>query len=236
MSADRLVVRGAREHNLKNVSLDLPRNAMIVFTGLSGSGKSSLAFDTIFAEGQRRYVESLSAYARQFLGQSAPSLISIQTYSSRILRYNYPNGCQSCAVYVESVFIKLSVSITLSNSKSTMVFGQERHLTKERNCIEHSQRRPQETKDTGKSNTGYQSVSPRKKSLTSSASKSPASSEPWNEPQGKDFNESESFDSRDPLSVDIVGIGHRTHCGILAASRKATNQSRRSKVTNDPLR
>ncbi len=69
MSADRLVVRGAREHNLKNVSLDLPRNSLIVFTGLSGSGKSSLAFDTIFAEGQRRYVESLSAYARQFLGQ-----------------------------------------------------------------------------------------------------------------------------------------------------------------------
>ena len=66
---DRLVVRGAREHNLKDVHLDLPRDAMIVFTGLSGSGKSSLAFDTIFAEGQRRYVESLSAYARQFLGQ-----------------------------------------------------------------------------------------------------------------------------------------------------------------------
>ncbi len=69
MSVDRLIVRGAREHNLKNVSIDLPRNALIVFTGLSGSGKSSLAFDTIFAEGQRRYVESLSAYARQFLGQ-----------------------------------------------------------------------------------------------------------------------------------------------------------------------
>lgn len=66
---DRLVISGAREHNLRNVSLDLPRDAMIVFTGLSGSGKSSLAFDTIFAEGQRRYVESLSAYARQFLGQ-----------------------------------------------------------------------------------------------------------------------------------------------------------------------
>jgi excinuclease ABC subunit A len=66
---DRLIVRGAREHNLKDVSLDLPRDALIVFTGLSGSGKSSLAFDTIFAEGQRRYVESLSAYARQFLGQ-----------------------------------------------------------------------------------------------------------------------------------------------------------------------
>ncbi len=67
--ADRLVVRGAREHNLQDVSLDLPRNRLIVFTGLSGSGKSSLAFDTIYAEGQRRYVESLSAYARQFLGQ-----------------------------------------------------------------------------------------------------------------------------------------------------------------------
>ena len=67
--ADRLVVRGAREHNLQDVSLDLPRDQLIVFTGLSGSGKSSLAFDTIYAEGQRRYVESLSAYARQFLGQ-----------------------------------------------------------------------------------------------------------------------------------------------------------------------
>ena len=69
MTIDKLIVRGAREHNLKNVSIELPRNALIFFTGLSGSGKSSLAFDTIFAEGQRRYVESLSAYARQFLGQ-----------------------------------------------------------------------------------------------------------------------------------------------------------------------
>lgn len=69
MVGDHLVVRGAREHNLKDVSLEMPRDALIVFTGLSGSGKSSLAFDTIFAEGQRRYVESLSAYARQFLGQ-----------------------------------------------------------------------------------------------------------------------------------------------------------------------
>jgi len=66
---EKLIIRGAREHNLKDVSLELPRDALIVFTGLSGSGKSSLAFDTIFAEGQRRYVESLSAYARQFLGQ-----------------------------------------------------------------------------------------------------------------------------------------------------------------------
>ncbi len=69
VSHDHLVVRGAREHNLKDVSIELPRDSLVVFTGLSGSGKSSLAFDTIFAEGQRRYVESLSAYARQFLGQ-----------------------------------------------------------------------------------------------------------------------------------------------------------------------
>ena len=69
MSFDQLVVRGAKEHNLKNVNVELPRDRLIVFTGLSGSGKSSLAFDTIYAEGQRRYVESLSAYARQFLGQ-----------------------------------------------------------------------------------------------------------------------------------------------------------------------
>ena len=62
-------IRGARTHNLKNVSLDIPRNKMIVITGLSGSGKSSLAFDTLYAEGQRRYVESLSAYARQFLAR-----------------------------------------------------------------------------------------------------------------------------------------------------------------------
>ena len=67
--SETIIVRGAREHNLKNINLELPRDQLIVFTGLSGSGKSSLAFDTIYAEGQRRYVESLSSYARQFLGQ-----------------------------------------------------------------------------------------------------------------------------------------------------------------------
>ena len=69
MPQDAIVVRGAREHNLKNITVELPRDRLVVITGLSGSGKSSLAFDTIYAEGQRRYVESLSAYARQFLGQ-----------------------------------------------------------------------------------------------------------------------------------------------------------------------
>src|SRR5205814_10399709 len=69
VGTDRLVIHGAREHNLKNITLDLPRGALVVFTGLSGSGKSSLAFDTIYAEGQRRYAESLSSYARQFLGK-----------------------------------------------------------------------------------------------------------------------------------------------------------------------
>ena len=69
MNINEIVIKGAREHNLKNVDLVIPRNKLIVMTGLSGSGKSSLAFDTIYAEGQRRYVESLSSYARQFLGQ-----------------------------------------------------------------------------------------------------------------------------------------------------------------------
>src|SRR5690554_7190643 len=69
MAKDKIVIRGARQHNLKNIDLEIPRDKLVVFTGLSGSGKSSLAFDTIYAEGQRRYVESLSAYARQFLGQ-----------------------------------------------------------------------------------------------------------------------------------------------------------------------
>ena len=69
MDNSSILIRGAREHNLQNVNLDLPRNQLIVFTGVTGSGKSSLAFDTLYAEGQRRYVESLSSYARQFLGQ-----------------------------------------------------------------------------------------------------------------------------------------------------------------------
>ena len=80
-----IVVAGAREHNLKDVTVELPRDALTVITGLSGSGKSSLAFDTIYAEGQRRYVESLSAYARQFLGQmDKPDVDSIEGLSPAI--------------------------------------------------------------------------------------------------------------------------------------------------------
>src|SRR5438477_521602 len=82
---DKIVIKGAREHNLKNIDVELPRNKLIVITGLSGSGKSSLAFDTIYAEGQRRYVESLSTYARQFLEQmSKPDLDSIEGLSPAI--------------------------------------------------------------------------------------------------------------------------------------------------------
>src|SRR5437870_899996 len=80
-----IAIRGAREHNLKDIDLEIPRDKLVVFTGLSGSGKSSLAFDTIYAEGQRRYVESLSAYARQFLGQmEKPEVDSIEGLSPAI--------------------------------------------------------------------------------------------------------------------------------------------------------
>src|SRR5579884_2372889 len=82
---DRIVVKGAREHNLKNIDVEIPRDKLVVITGLSGSGKSSLAFDTIYAEGQRRYVESLSAYARQFLEQMGkPDVDAIEALSPAI--------------------------------------------------------------------------------------------------------------------------------------------------------
>ena len=85
MAEDALIVRGAREHNLKEIDVTIPRNRLTVVTGLSGSGKSSLAFDTIFAEGQRRYVESLSAYARQFLGlMEKPDVDAIEGLSPAI--------------------------------------------------------------------------------------------------------------------------------------------------------
>ena len=85
MASENIVIKGARQHNLNNIDLEIPRDKLVVFTGLSGSGKSSLAFDTIYAEGQRRYVESLSSYARQFLGQmEKPDLDSIDGLSPAI--------------------------------------------------------------------------------------------------------------------------------------------------------
>ena len=82
---DKIIIKGAKEHNLKNISLEIPRDKLVVITGLSGSGKSSLAFDTLYAEGQRRYVESLSSYARQFLGlMEKPDVESIEGLSPAI--------------------------------------------------------------------------------------------------------------------------------------------------------
>ena len=82
---DKIVIKGAKEHNLKNINIEIPRDKLVVITGLSGSGKSSLAFDTLYAEGQRRYVESLSSYARQFLGiMEKPAVESIEGLSPAI--------------------------------------------------------------------------------------------------------------------------------------------------------
>ena len=96
MAKDHIVVHGARSHNLKNIDVSIPRDQFVVITGLSGSGKSSLAFDTLYAEGQRRYVESLSAYARQFLGQmDKPDVDSIDGLSPAIAIDQKNNVTQS---------------------------------------------------------------------------------------------------------------------------------------------
>ena len=127
-----IIVKGAREHNLKNVDVEIPRDQLVVLTGLSGSGKSSLAFDTIYAEGQRRYVESLSAYARQFLGQMdkpdvdvieglSPAIsMAARNESGRAL----PVPAMACAVpWSGEVRTKGRPMVTLTPSWKLMVFS-----------------------------------------------------------------------------------------------------------------
>ena len=100
---DKIIIKGAKEHNLKNINLEIPRDKLVVITGLSGSGKSSLAFDTLYAEGQRRYVESLSSYARQFLGlMEKPDVESIEGLSTTI--------SISCFLFLSNLISSISVS------------------------------------------------------------------------------------------------------------------------------
>ena len=108
---DKLIIRGARENNLKNINIDIPKNKLVIMTGLSGSGKTSLAFDTIYAEGQRRYVESLSAYARQFLGNmEKPDVDTIEGLSPAIAidQKTTSNNPRSTVGTVTEIYEKLT--------------------------------------------------------------------------------------------------------------------------------
>jgi excinuclease UvrABC ATPase subunit len=115
---DNISIKGAREHNLKNIDLELPRNKLIVITGLSGSGKSTLAFDTIYAEGQRRYVESLSAYARQFLGlMDKPDVDSIEGLSPAKTPAPQLEQSQKSTI-TSDYFLPVSALITAPNAEA----------------------------------------------------------------------------------------------------------------------
>lgn len=116
MEHDKLVIKGARENNLKNIDIEIPKNKLVIMTGLSGSGKTSLAFDTIYAEGQRRYVESLSAYARQFLGNmEKPDVDSIEGLSPAIAidQKTTSNNPRSTVGTVTEIFDYLRLLLSL---------------------------------------------------------------------------------------------------------------------------
>src|SRR5512141_2432483 len=128
LGADKIVVKGARTHNLKNISVEMPRNKMIVFTGLSGSGKSSLAFDTIFAEGQRRYVESLSSYARQFLRQmQKPDVDEIQGLSPAISidQKSRSNNPRSTVATITEIYDYLRIMYARVGKPHCLICGRE---------------------------------------------------------------------------------------------------------------
>jgi excinuclease ABC subunit A len=132
---DKIVIKGARTHNLKNINLEIPRNKMVVFTGLSGSGKSSLAFDTIFAEGQRRYVESLSAYARQFLNKmQKPDVDEIQGLSPAISidQKSRSNNPRSTVATITEIYDYLRILFARIGRPHCMTCGREiKKLSKE---------------------------------------------------------------------------------------------------------
>ncbi|MDO8556962.1 MAG: excinuclease ABC subunit UvrA, partial [Candidatus Jorgensenbacteria bacterium] len=133
---DKIIIKGAREHNLKNISLEIPRNKMVVFTGLSGSGKSSLAFDTIFAEGQRRYIESLSAYARQFLGRlDKPDVDEIEGLSPAISidQKSHSSNPRSTVATITEIYDYLRVLFARAGTPYCPICGKEikRHTTEE---------------------------------------------------------------------------------------------------------
>src|SRR5216684_3570669 len=134
MASDRIVIRGAREHNLKNIDLEIPRDQLVVITGLSGSGKSSLAFDTIYAEGQRRYVESLSAYARQLIEQMTTSKNPRSTVGTVTEIYDYLRvlfarigipHCPSCGRVIAAQTVQQMVDrvLTLPAGTRLLVLG-----------------------------------------------------------------------------------------------------------------
>src|ERR1051326_6810135 len=135
LSASKITIKGARTHNLKNVSVEIPRNKMVVFTGLSGSGKSSLAFDTIFAEGQRKYVESLSAYARQFLRQmQKPDVDEISGLSPAISidQKSRSNNPRSTVATITEIYDYLRILYARVGKPHCLICGREiKKLSKE---------------------------------------------------------------------------------------------------------